>query len=74
MKNLNKLKKNALIGVLIICVSGILTFGFKNLLHDIFGTFFDILIFLLSIAYGLYLILPYIDELDDPNKPWNKKF
>lgn len=74
MKNLKTLKKNALIGVLIICISGILTFGFKNLLQDIFGTFLDIVIFVLSIAYGLYLILPYIDELDNPNKPWNKDY
>lgn len=74
MKNMKKLERNALIGGIIILIAGISTFGFKDIMHIFFGTFISIAFFIGLLIFGFYLILPYINELDDPNKSWNKKF
>jgi hypothetical protein len=68
----NNIERNALIGLILILIAGILTFGFKDFMNNLIGTFFSILLFAGLLSFGFYLMLPYINELDDPNKPWNK--
>lgn len=73
-ENEKKLKKNAIIGFSLMFFSFILIAGVFPFFEELVGTFFIIVITLILLIYGMYLLFPYLKEIGDPNKPWNKKW
>ena len=69
---LDKLSQNAVIGALLIFISFLLLYAFKDILVCHLGSWFLILFFIFCL-YGMYLLFPYITHLFNPNNPWNKK-
>lgn len=73
-ENEKKLKKNAIIGFSLMFFSIAILSDLTIFIEQYIGSGIIITISLIFGIYGMYLLFPYLREIGDPNKPWNKKW